>query len=106
MSKTSWVLVAGYLKKGDTAEATVVREIKEETGLDAEKMIYISSYYHEKKGLLMLGFLAFVKKQEFKRSIEVDDIEWFNCEEAKRLLRAGSIGETHFRNACERINLG
>ena len=91
VSTTNYVCVAGHMKSGESAEETVKREIKEEIGQDVNQLIYIRSYPYEKKNLLMLGFLAKVKKQEFVISGEVDSVEWFPIEEAQSKLREGGI---------------
>lgn len=87
----SYVCVAGVMKMGESAEETVVREIKEELGQDVECLEYIQSYPFERKEMLMLGFKATVRKQEFVLSKEVDSAEWFPFEEALEKLREGSI---------------
>lgn len=91
VSTTNYVCVAGHMKSGESAEETVKREVKEEIGQDVNELIYIRSYPYEKKDLLMLGFLAKVKKQEFVISGEVDSVEWFPIEEAQSHLREGGI---------------
>ena len=91
VSTTNYVCVAGHMKTGESAEESVKREVKEEIGQDVEKLIYIRSYPYEKKDLLMLGFLARVKKQDFILSGEVDAVEWFPIKEAQKLLREGGI---------------
>lgn len=91
VSLTKYVCVAGIMKIGESAEETVIREIKEEIGQDVEKLKYIGSYPYEKKEMLMLGFKATVKKQDFKLSSEVDVAEWVKYENALSLLREGSI---------------
>ena len=91
VSTTNYVCVAGHMKSGESAEETVKREVKEEIGQDVNELIYIRSYPYEKKNLLMLGFLAKVKKQDFVLSGEVDSVEWFPIEEAQSKLREGGI---------------
>ena len=75
----TYVCVAGHMKIGESAEETVVREVKEE------------SYPYEKKEMLMLGFKAKVKKADFVYSQEVDCAKWFYFEEALQFIREGSI---------------
>ncbi len=64
------------MKLGESAEETAIQEIKEEIGLDVETLEYIQSYPCDKKEMLMLGFLAKVKKADFVISQQVDAIEW------------------------------
>ena len=91
VSKANYVCVAGVMKLGEAAEETARREIKEEIGIDAERLEFIHSYPYEKKEMLMLGFLASVKKAEFHISDEVDAVEWFPLQTASNKLRPGSI---------------
>ena len=91
VSTTNHVCVAGVMKLGESAEETVIREVKEEIGQDVESVEYISSYPYDKKEMLMLGYKATVKKQDFKLSVEVDSVEWVKYENALALLREGSI---------------
>lgn len=91
VSAEHYVCVAGYMKPGESAEETACREIKEEIGLTVEQLTYIKSYPYEKKGLLMLGFAAKVKKAGFQLSGEVDSVQWFPLAEAAGKIREGSI---------------
>lgn len=91
VSATKYVCVAGIMKIGESAEDTVIREVQEEIGQKVEKLKFISSYPYEKKEMLMLGYKATVKKQDFKLSGEVDSAEWVKYENALSLLREGSI---------------
>lgn len=98
VSTTNWGLVAGYIKKGENAEETLVREVEEETGLKVNEYTYISSYFHDKSKNLMLGFIAYVDDGDFSISKEVDNIKWFTVKEAESFMRDGSTAQKHFRN--------
>ena len=91
VSQTNYVCVAGIMKLGESAEETVIREIKEEINQDVEALEFIRSYPYEKKEMLMLGYKATVKKKDFKLSGEVDSAVWVKFEKALSLLREGSI---------------
>lgn len=91
VSATKHVCVAGIMKIGESAEETVIREIKEEIGLDVKELQYIKSYPYEKKEMLMLGYKAVVEKSEFVLSGEVDAVEWVKFENALDMLPEGSI---------------
>lgn len=92
VSATKYVCVAGIMKIGESAEETVIREVKEEIGQDVEALEFISSYPYEKREMLMLGYKATVKKKDFKLSGEVDSVEWVRFKDALSKLREGSIG--------------
>lgn len=102
VSTTKYVCVAGIMKIGESAEETVIREVKEEIGQDVESLEYISSYPYEKREMLMLGYKATVRKRDFKLSGEVDSVEWVKYENALSLLREGSIGWQLVKAVIER----
>lgn len=102
VSTTKYVCVAGIMKIGESAEETVIREVKEEIGQDVESLEFISSYPYEKREMLMLGYKATVKKKDFKLSGEVDSVEWVKYENALSLLREGSIGWQLVKAVIER----
>ena len=87
VSTSNLVCVAGIMKQGESAEETVIREVKEELGLDVEELAYIRSYPYNKKEMLMLGFRAQVRKQDFSLSGEGDDAQWVPLSEAPDKLR-------------------
>ena len=85
VSQTNYVCVAGIMKLGESAEETVIREIKEEINQDVESLEFIRSYPYEKKEMLMLGYKATVKKKDFKLSGEVDSAVWVKFQKALSL---------------------
>lgn len=91
VSETHFVCLAGVMKIGETAEETVRREVKEEIGLDVEWLEYIDSYPYPQKEMLMLGYKAYVKKDDFILSKEVDSAEWVPIKKALEKMREGSI---------------
>jgi len=91
VTTSSYVCVAGIMKLGESAEETVIREVKEEIGQDVESLEFIKSYPYEKKEMLMLGFKAKVRKKNFVLSGEVDSAEWFGFDEVLSHIREGSI---------------
>ena len=101
LNTATYVCVAGYMKMGESAEDTASREVEEEIGLKVEKVSFVRSYPYEKKGLLMLGFKAEVKKAEFKLSGEVDEVAWFSYDEVLDKIREGSIAWQLVRSVIE-----
>jgi NAD+ diphosphatase len=96
ISETHRVLVAGLIKPDETAEEAAAREVEEETGQNVQSVRYVASYGHPRADALMLGFVARVEKREFCLSCEVDEAAWFPIEDARGLLKPGSIGQKLF----------
>ena len=88
------VLVAGYVDKGETAEAAVVREIREELGMTALSPRFLGSHYYAPSETLMLNFLATVEEETPRPNAEVEGWLWVPAEEAACLVKPGGLAET------------
>lgn len=99
-----FILFAGYIKKGENAEKTIPREIKEELGLDVVKAKYMSSRYHAKKELLMLNFIVVVEEKTLRlQRDEIAEAKWCTPEEAVALIRKGTTAEFFLNNAVREL---
>ena len=87
------VLVAGYIKPGESAEDATRREIAEETGLTVTALRYMGSWPHMDGNMLMLGFCARAEGEARPDSTEVVSARWCSLDEAVSALRAGSIAQ-------------
>lgn len=92
--KQDFILVAGYVNKGESAEHTVVRELQEETGLSVLDIQYNRSSYYEPSNTLMLNFSCIVENEALdKLTDEVDYAEWFTIEEARMHIKKNSLAQ-------------
>ncbi len=100
-----FILFAGYVKKGENAEKTVPREIKEELGLNVVKAKYMSSRYHSRKDVLMLNFIVVVEEdREIKLNTdEIAEARWCTSEEALQLIRKDTTAEFFLQNAVREL---
>lgn len=99
-----FVLFAGYIKKGETAEKAVAREFREETKLNTVKAKYMGSRYFEPKNVLMFNFLIIAEDGDFVLAKnELDDAEWFTPEEALQTVKKDSLAEVFLKNAIPEI---
>lgn len=95
-----YILFAGYVKKGETAEKAVTREFKEETKLDVVKYKYMSSRYHEPRNVLMFNFIVMAENGEPVIDLkEIDEVKWFSPEDALAAVRKDSTAEIFLKNA-------
>ncbi len=99
-----YLLLAGYVKKGESAEKTIVREIREETGLSTVKYRYMSSRYHEPKNVLMLGFIVMVSEGELVLNTEeIESAEWCTFDEALERICHDSTAEFFLKSAVAEL---
>ncbi len=99
-----FILFAGYVKKGETAEKAVTREFKEETKLNVVKYKYIGSRYHEPRNVLMLGYLVMGEDGEPVPDLkEIDEVQWFSFDDAMQAIRKDSTAEAMLKSALAEI---
>ena len=99
-----FILFAGYVKKGESVEKTVPREIKEELGVDVVKAKYMSSRYYEPKDILMLNFIVVIEENKpIKLNEEIAEARWCTPEEAMVLIRKGTTAEHFLTNAIKEL---
>ena len=94
-------LFAGYIKKGESAEKAIPRELKEETMLPAVKWRYLASRFHEDKNILMLGFLVTTEETDLTLNEEIEEARWCTPEEAREIIRKNSVAESFLHLALD-----
>lgn len=99
-----FILFAGYVKKGENAEKTVPREIKEELGIDVVKSKYMSSRYYSERDILLLNFIVVVEENKpIKQGAEIAEARWCSFEEAEQLIKKGTAAEFFLNNAVKEL---
>lgn len=92
--RPSYILVAGYVGRGESLEDAVAREVREETGMTVSHMKFNRTQFFEKSDTLMCNFTAFVKdSSELDTNYEIDSYSWFTRDEAKANIRPNSLAE-------------
>ena len=88
-----YILVAGYVNQGENAESTVIREVKEEIGLNVTELHFEKSEYYPPTNTLMLNFSCVVDSEDLSAvsEDEIDSCRWFTLEEARESIAEGSL---------------
>jgi 8-oxo-dGTP diphosphatase len=88
-----WIFPKGHIEKGEKSEETAVREVKEETGIDAKIIEKAGefSYFYTKEGEKVFKnakffLMKYLGGNEKDHDSETSAIEWLSYEEALERL--------------------
>ncbi|MEK4509265.1 MULTISPECIES: NAD(+) diphosphatase [Paenibacillus] len=97
-----YILLAGYINRGETAEETLIREVKEEVGLEVDEYKYMRSMYFERSNTLMLNFVSVTRDESLLQiNQEVEQAEWFTFDEARKVIKKQSLAESFLLTILE-----
>ena len=99
--RPAYVLVAGYVNRGEDAEDAAAREIREELDMTVSSLRFNHSHYFAPSNTLMLNFTATVSEEQPHPNREVDDWAWFSLEEAMANIKPGSLAEAFLRGSLD-----
>lgn len=108
--RKGWEYPGGIVEIGETVPQGLIREIKEESGIDVEiiNIVGIYSNTKKKKGyngveeiptIVNIDFVCKYKSGELTTSNESSDVRWFSKEEALKLVH--SKQQYRFRKALD-----
>ncbi len=92
-------LIAGFVEAGESAEAAVVRELREEVGIEVDQLRYQGSQSWPFPDSLMLGFTAeYVSGEVCPDGEELSDAAFYRADALPELPRHGSIARRLIQN--------
>jgi NAD+ diphosphatase len=83
--------LAGFVEPGETLDAAVAREVREEAGVELGDCRYLGSQPWPFPVSLMLGFEAKAASTQIRLGDELEDARWFDPDEFARALADGSL---------------
>lgn len=104
--KGKWSIPGGLVELGENVEQTVIREVKEETGLDVEKPEHIDvvdSITEDENGKIRYHFVIidyFVKLRSgaLKASSDAEELRWVQFDQVEKFDLTGSFRAFFQRN--------
>lgn len=94
----SYILVAGYINRGEAAEEAAKREVKEEIGLNVDKVKILKTKYFLKTNTLMINCLVLVTSKNVAINYEVDSYKWFSLTDGLAKIKPGSLAKEFYQN--------
>ena len=102
-----YILVAGYVNRGEAAEHAVAREINEETGMRAARIRFNRTRFFEPSNTLMVNFTAWVEDAgALHVNGEVDRYRWFTPEEARANIKPNSLAGEFLNAYLDDVDAG
>jgi NAD+ diphosphatase len=95
--------LAGFVEAGESAEQAVVREVREESGIEIRNLRYFSTQPWPFPQSLMLGFFAEAITTEIVVGSELADVRWFSVEETRNVLARLSTRFPHLDTIARRL---
>ncbi len=100
--KDDYILVAGYINKGESAEHAVCRELHEEVGMEVIKLSFNKSAYFAKTNTLMLNYSCKVNGETLRYDKdEVDYAQWLTLSEARKQIKQHSLAQEFLEYFCD-----
>ena len=85
-------VLAGFVEPGESLEECLIREVREEVGIEVKNIRYFASQSWPFPNTLMVGFTADYRSGELNPDgVEIDDAGWFSPENFPKLPGSISI---------------
>ena len=95
--------LAGFVEAGESVEEAVVREVKEEAGIEITNLRYFGSQPWPFPQSLMLGYFAEAVTTEIVRGSELAEVRWFDVAETKEVLRRHIARFPHIETISQKL---
>jgi len=95
--------LAGFVEVGESVEEAVVREVKEEAGIEITNLRYFGSQPWPFPQSLMLGYFADAATTEIACGSELAEVRWFDVAETEEVLRRHIARFPHIETISQKL---
>jgi 8-oxo-dGTP diphosphatase len=101
----TWECVGGKINYGEDLETALIREAKEEVGLDitVEKILYATSYPSPERHLIILTYLCRSSETNVILSEEHLDYHWSTKDQLRQLLPENIVNDFEKNNVLSEV---
>ena len=101
--KPYYILVAGYINKGENAKEALNRELKEEIALSIIDYEYNDNEYFSKTNTLIHNYAVRVESESFHLTDEVDYAKWYTLDEALDIIKPDSLAKSFLQRYLSKL---
>lgn len=98
-----YILVAGYITKGEAAEEALKRELMEEVGLKVKRLIFQKTKYHARTNTLMINYIVVVEDTNVIPNYEIDSYKWFSIQDGLDNIAKCSLAKEFYQLFYDRL---
>lgn len=97
--------LAGFIEPGESAEETLVREVREEVGVEVDHLRYFQSQAWPFPNQLMLGFFAeYAGGDIVPDGVEIADADWFHYTDPPKIPPPSSVAGQLIRHYVQSLS--
>jgi NAD+ diphosphatase len=95
--------LAGFVEAGESVEDAVIREVKEEAGIEITNLCYFGSQPWPFPQSLMLGYFADALTTEIVCGQELAEVRWFDIADTSEILRRHIARFPHIETISQKL---
>jgi NAD+ diphosphatase len=95
--------LAGFVEAGESVEDAVIREVKEEAGIEITNLCYFGSQPWPFAQSLMLGYFADALTTDIVCGPELAEVRWFDTDETREVLRRHIARFPHIETISQKL---